>query len=301
MRTKLLLGMVLLASVGAAFADLVDYYVGYDAVWELGVSGLKSSYYADTKVNKAVTGPSTGSTLASLGPDRVSYPGGVGTVPSPGGAVGPNFDQGVLGLLNEGSTLTFRLATALDPQTGYYYSGWHAWYSQGDLFLDVADDTGVRHFALLNYWPRDPNGNPLALNGGHFTSARTFHLSGATGLEGHLVRLVSNSDVTITGGTGAYTPSNAPTGLDLRAYANGGTDLGYADLSLDVTTWAGRTWYVQTWTVARDLLSEAPEFQLGAHSAASCGNDQIGYTWAVPEPAALAMSVLGLLLTTRRA
>jgi len=301
MRSTLLLGTLLLASAGVALADLVDYYVGYDAVWEVGVSGLKSSYYADTKVNKAVTGPSTGSSLAALGPDRVSYPSGIGTVPSPGGQIGPNFDQGVLGLLNNGSTLTFRLATALNPQTGYYYNSQQAWFGQGDLFLDVADDAGTRHFALLNYWPRDPQGNPLTLNGGQFASARAFHLAGPDSLEGHLIRLASNSDVTMTGGTGAYTPGNAPAGLDLRAYANGGTDLGYANLTLDVTTYAGRTWYVQTWTVPRNLLSDAPEFALGAHAAASCGNDQIGYAWAVPEPAALAVALMGLLLRTRKA
>ncbi len=304
MLTKpLALVAVVLGSVALAQADLVQTFADFNAVWEIGVSGLQSSYFADTKIGRPLTGPITSSALPVFGPNRVTYPSGVGPVPSPGGAVGLNFDQGVLGMKLVDDNVIFQLATALNPQTGYYYSGWHTWYGQGDLFVDLADCAGVRHFALLNTWSRDANGNPISLNGGHFSAAQSFHLTGGAGgssLEGHLVRLNADSNVTLTGGTGAYGPSSAPLGLDLRTSASGGTDLGSAGLVQSSVLNAGRTWYLQTWSVGRGTLSTDPTFNLGLHAAPSCGNDQIGGLYSIPEPGPLVLFAAGILCRVLR-
>ncbi len=303
MRTNLLVAVLLAAAVSVARADLTQSFQNLNSVWEIGSSGLQSSYFGDTKLGQPVTGATTGNLLETLGPARVSYGSGVGPVPSPGGSLGQQFDQGVLGFRTDGHELVFQLATALNPLTGYYYNGYHSWYNQGDLFVDVADDAGLRHFALLNTWGRDSEGSPISLNGGHFSAAQTFHLSGGTGgssLEGHLVQLSTNNQVTMTGGTGAYDGSNAPTGLDLRTYASGGVDLGSAGLLNATTTYSEHTWYVQTWTFDRTELSAASVFDIGLHAAASCGNDQIGAIYTVPEPATLLLGIFGALLLRKK-
>jgi hypothetical protein len=289
---------VVLAGVGIANADLIQAFADFNYTSEVGVSGLQSSYYTDTKANVAVTGPTTGSHLPVFGPDRVTYPNGIGQVPSPGGAIGAQFDQGVLGIKLVDDNVVFQIATALNPQTGYYHSGWQTWYGQGDLFLDLADSAGVRHFALLNSWGRDSSGSPISLNGGHFASARSFHLTGGSGgasLEGHLVSLSGNNQVTMSAGTGAYGASNAPVGLDLRTYVSGGTDLGSAGLVHSSVVDSGRTWYLQTWTVPVGTLSNDATFDIGLHAAASCGNDQIGGLYSVPEPGSMMLLLAGVL------
>ncbi len=294
---------MVLVGVGVAQADLIQSFADFNYVAEVGVSGLQSSYYADTRGGHPVAGPTTGAELPVFGPDHVTYPHGVGQVPSPGGSVGQNFDQGVLGIQLAGDDLIFQLATALNPQTGYYYHGWHTWYGQGDLFVDLADSAGVRHYALLNSWGRNEHGSPISLNGGHFHAAQEFHLTGGAGgtsLEGHAVRLEGDDDVTLTGGTGAYYSGIAPAGLDVRTYAAGGTDLGSAGLVHSSVVDGGRTWYLQTWTVDRDLLSTDATFNIGLHAAASCGNDQIGGLASVPEPATALLLVIGVLVRATR-
>jgi len=280
-----------------ATGDLIEQFAGFDAIWEVGVSGLQSSYYVDTKANQSVSGPTTGYWLPELGPDRVTYPYGIGQVPSPGGAVGRVFDEAVLGLKIEGDNLILQLAGGLNPLTGYYDDGWKTWYGQGDLFLDVADNAGVRHYALLNAWGRLPDGTPITLNGGHFNAARSFHLTGGPergSLEGHLIRLGSDSHVTIAGGTGAYTPSIAPQGLDLRVFAAGGLDLGPANLTHISLTDFGQTWYIQRWTVSLTDLATQGGFELTLHASPSCGNDQIGGRFEiVPEPSSILLAVGG--------
>lgn len=303
MRTNLLtIVVVLVAAAPIARADLFQAFLGFDTVSEIGVSGLQSSYYSDTKINQPISGATTGSSLAVFGPDRVTYPNGIGQVPSPGGSIGAQFDQGVLGIKIDGDNIVFQLATALSPQTGYYHSGWKSWYGQGDLFIDVMSGDGVQHFALLNAWGRDTAGNPLSLNGGYLSAAQKFHVGNNTdsSLEGHLVHLTSDGDVALTGGTGAYHSGIAPTGLDLRTYAAGGTDLGNAGLTLTSLTDQNRTWYLQTWTIGLDNFSTDATFNIGLHAAASCGNDQIGGSFAVPEPASLALVLVGVLVQLRR-
>ncbi|MBP7746045.1 MAG: PEP-CTERM sorting domain-containing protein [Phycisphaerae bacterium] len=303
MRTNLLtILVVLVVAAPIARADLFQAFLGFETVSEIGVSGLQSSYYSDTKINQPLSGATTGTSLAVLGPDRVTYPNGIGQVPSPGGSIGAQFDQGVLGIKIDGHNIVFQLATALNPQAGYYHSGWKSWYGQGDLFVDVTSGNGVEHFALLNTWGRDTAGNPLSLNGGYYGAAQEFHVGNNmnSSLEGHLVRLASDSDIALTGGTGAYHSGIAPNGLDLRTYAAGGTDLGDAGLTQTSVVDQNRTWYLQTWTIGLDDLSTAGTFDLGLHAAASCGNDQIGGTFAVPEPASLALVLAGALLHLRR-
>jgi len=304
MHTKLLaLVAIVLGSVALAPADLIQSFADFNYVSEIGVSGLQSSYFTDTWNGQPVAGPTIGPQLPVFGPDRVTYPYGVGPVPSPGGAVGLNFDQGVLGIKLAADNLIFQLATALNPQTGYYYNGWNTWYGQGDLFVDLGDSAGVRHFALLNSWGRNNNGTPITLNGGYFNGAQAFHLSGGAGntsLEGHLVRLNTDNNVTLTGGTGAYYAGIAPTGLDLRTYASGGTDLGSAGLVQSSVLDAGRTWYVQTWTLPGSALSTDPTFNVGLHATASCGNDQIGGLYSVPEPASILLILAGVALRVGR-
>jgi len=287
--------------VACARADLLDFFTDYITFNDIGVSGLESSYYYDTKNSLPVTGPTTGTLLPVLGPNRVTYPSGVGQVPSPGGGIGKHFDQGLLGVKVENGNLIVRLAGGLDPQTGYYHSGWKTWYGQGDLFLSIFDSRGVSHYALLSAWARDSQGQPISLNGGHFSAAQNYHVAGGAGassLEGHLVRLESDSQVTLTGGNGAYHPGIAPIGLDLRTFASGGTDLGYANLVHNVVHDLGQNWYLQTWTVGLGTLSADGTFVVGMHAAPSCGNDQIGgeVSISIPEPSSIGLLAIGALL-----
>jgi hypothetical protein len=301
MRTTslLLVSTVLCVAVGTARADLVSEFAGFDSVWEVGVSGLQSSYHADMLSGLPVSGPTTGNFLPVFGPDRVSYPSGVGEVPSPGGEVGQHFDQGVLGVRVDGDQLVVQIATGISPQVGYYHSGWNTWYSQGDVFISVEDSAGVSHFALLNSWARDGVGDPLELNAGHFSLAQEFHLAGGAGgtsLEGHLVRLSDDNDVTLTGGTGAYGAGNAPAGLDIRGFAQDGIDLGDANLTHSSLGDFDQMWYLQSWAIGLDSLSSDALFDIGLHAAASCGNDQIGGSYTVPEPNSVLLVLGGSVL-----
>jgi hypothetical protein len=297
MRTSILL-VVAVALFGASIvqADLVQKYDGFNTVWEIGVSGMRSSYSTDPVSDAPISGATTGSALPILGPNRVSYPNGVGEVPSPGGALGHHFDQGALGVLVNDGQLTLQLASRLNPQTGFYYDNQHTWYGQGDLFVDVADSSGISHFALLSAWARNSEGGPISINGGHFNAAQSFHVEGG-GLEGHLVQLGEDADVAVTGGPASYNPGNAPAGLDLRAFANGGSDLGDAGLTHATVVDQDQNWYVQTWTVNLGDLSSDGSFGVGLHAIASCGNDQIGGQFCVtPEPASIVLILAGLLI-----
>ncbi len=304
---RVLIAAMLAGCAAFAQADLLDFFTDYITFNDIGVSGLESTYYADTKNGLPISGPVTASFLPVLGPSRVTYPSGVGQVPSPGGGIGKHFDQGLLGVKVENGNLILKLAGGLDPQSGYYHSGWKSWYGQGDLFLSIFDSRGVTHYALLSAWARDGQGQPISLNGGHFNAAQNFHVAGGAGgtsLEGHLVRLESDSQVTLTGGTGAYHAGIAPPGLDLRTFAADGIDLVYANLVHDVVHDLGQNWYVQTWTIGLGHLSADGTFVVGMHAAVSCGNDQIGgeVSISVPEPSTIGILIVGatLLLGLRR-
>jgi len=297
------IGLSVCLGVATAHADLTDEFAGFTTLWEVGDSGLASDYHADTVLAHSVSGSLTGTALPNFGPLRVSYPSGVGTHPSPGGSVGANFDQGALGVKVEGGNVVIKLASGLDALGGYYYDGYQSWYGQGDLFLTVADGLGIGHFAALSAWARDGSGAPRSLNGGHFQAALDFHTTGgsaSTSLEGHLVRMTQDSDVTTTGGSGSYHAGNAPEGLDLRAFAAGGEDLGLANLVHSDLWDLGQHWYVQTWSVPLAQLSTDSEFELALHAAASCGNDQIGGRFTIPEPNTIALALLGALGLLRR-
>lgn len=299
-----LLSVIAVVVLGVCFvqADLITEFAGFDTVWEVGVSGMQSSYHNDTAKGLPITGPTISNYFPVFGPDRVSYPSGIGPVPSPGGTIGQNFDQGVLGVQVTDDSLIFQLASTLDPRAGYYHSGWKTWYGQGDLFITVEDGDGISHYALLSSWARDGDGEAISLNGGHFNKAQNYHLfggDGGTSLEGHLVALADDGNVTLTGGRGAYTPSNAPAGLDLRAFAEGGEDLGDADLTYASITDLNRTWYLQSWTIGLDELSADAAFDVALHTVASCGNDQIGMFCSVPEPSTMLLAIGGLVLALR--
>lgn len=296
--------VILIGCTAAAHADLVDAFVGFQTIEEIDVSGLVSTYHTDTVAGHPVAGATTGNVLPVFGPERVSYPNGIGQVPSPGGALGRDYDMGVLGYRLDGTDLVFQMATAIDPQLGRYHDGWGTWYGVGDLFLSVEDSAGMRHYALLNTWARDDQGQPVSINRGHYDAAKTFHTEGNTGrssLEGHLIGLSTDSDVSLSGGRGAYNTSNAPAGLDLRVYAKAGTDLGDAGLVHSSLSDAGRTWYIQQWRVGVGNLSSDADFDLALHAEVSCGNDQIGGRFGVPEPSpALAMLAIAGLIFRRR-
>lgn len=309
--------LLLMTATGVSRADLADEFDGFTRVQEAGVSGLTSSYY-DWAQSSPTALPASQEVLGS---DRVSYPYGIGTVPSPGTSVARNFDEGALGVMRDGTDLVIKVAGGLDPETGFYYSGWNTWYGQGDVFLSVLDSTHVvRHYALLNAWARDAQGDPRTLDGGHFDQAQAFHTTGGesgSSLEGHLVRLADLDDIVLAGGSGAYAPtySPPPEGLDYRVFAQGGTDLGDADLDTSGrASDAGlggvvQTWYIQEWRFPMEWLSTDKYFTLGLHKAASCGNDQIGMLTSitkpitpqddppvVPAPGAMALGGVGLAL-----
>ncbi len=288
-------GAVLLVFCSAGWADLAPIwggktnleaaFSGFTSVAEVGVSGAKSSY--DT----TRTGTTRPATMVTFEDARVSYP-GVGTVPSPGGPVGAQFDEGALGVKVAGGNLVIQVATAFNPQTGVRYN--NTYYGQGDIFITVDDSDGVSQFALLNAWPGQNNAY-YTLNGGYFAQAQSFHTGiGGSGinLQGHLVSLTADTQVLRYGGTAAYTPSYAGGvgGLDYRAFAQGGTDVG--DAGLPTPTLIDGYW-VQTWDFDLNWLSLDPGFTLGLHVAPSCGNDQIGLVTAVPVPGAVILGLAG--------
>lgn len=302
MRCKpIFVAFVLIAfSATSARADFITEFSGFQTIQEVGVSGLASTYFGDVKAGLSISGDYVSHNLAEFGPERISYPSGIGAVPSPGGSIGLNFDQGALGFMVEGNDLVFKLATALDPTQGYYHSGWKTWYGQGDLFLSVSDGDNVNQYALLNVWARDEQDKTRNINNNYYNKGENFHVKGGAGnnsLEGHLVALQDDSDVLITGGTGAYTQSNAPNGLDRRVYAAGGLDLGDAGLTLGSFTDDGRQWYTETWRISMSSVSTAGTFDIGLHTAASCGNDQIGGRFSVvtPEPTSIFLLFCGAL------
>jgi len=278
-----------------AWADLSSQFSGFESVNEVGVSGLQSSYNSPTSAGNLCP-----ATMPVLGASRVVYPNGVGAVPSPGNyapATAALFDEGMLGIQVQGGNLVVRLATGINPATGYQYGS--NWFDQGDVFITVGDTSGVKQFALLNDWG--------AVSGNSFTAAQTFH----TGRQGDLVQIINSGQVTATGGAAGYPPggSSPPTGLDYRCFANGGTDLGNAGLTISTVAGTGfngtsLTWYVETWTLPVSQLSSNNSFDISLHSAFSCGNDQIGLTSDVnithppdnptPTPAAVVLGLLGL-------
>jgi hypothetical protein len=282
-------GAVLLTCGSAAWADLATEFAGYTRVRENTVSGLKSSVTTSLPTS-----------MFTLGPDRVSYPSGIGAVPSPGyynWAEARPFDEGGLGIRIAGGNLTVRAASGLNPQTGYWGASWQRYYSVGDVFLTVDDsDLGVKNFALLGSWARNPASGAVLSLGTSYDAAQSFHVGGR---EGHLVQLSAGSQVGLTGGPGTYA-AWTPSGLDSRVYAQGGLDLGDALLAHSQTTDIGlhgvtdQTFYLQTWTVPLSWLSGDPSFGLGLHQATSCGNDQIGMVTHAPLPGAVVLGMLGL-------
>lgn len=284
---------ILLIGSSAVWADLAAVFDGYTYVQENKMSGLQSDFRPTNATAKLPN------SMFTLGPDRVMYPSGIGAVPSPGGAVGRYFDEGALGVRVDGAgNLVVRVADGLNPQTGYYYSGWNTWYGQGDVFITVDDSAGVRNFALLNSWPKDGTGAYRTVDGTNFNQAQAFHTSTYGDLQGHLVSLSANADVVLTGGAGSYNPASPP-GMDSRVYAQDGANIGDAQL-VHSSTWdwglqnVWQEFYIQTWTVPLSSLSGDPLFTIGLHVAPSCGNDQIGLVATVPIPTAVLLGMLGL-------
>jgi len=292
----------------AARADLNGAFSGFTSVNAVGVSGLQSSYAAAVNSGATVSGITA---LPTLGPSRVNYPSGVGTLPSPGhynNNEGSSFDIGMIGVKFVGNNIVVQIASAINAKTGFQTDG--TYFNIGDVFLTVDDSAaGVKQFALLNEWARNGAGHADSLNGGYFNSAENYHLTGGAGgtsLEGHLVQLTQNSQVQIAGGTDAYYPGIAPAGLDLRAFADGGTDKGNASLTFGSTTDVGmsglQSYYIETWTIDRSLLSSDASFDFALHADMSCGNDEIDGIFQnnapgvppVPAPGAALLGLLGL-------
>ena len=281
MRRAVFTGATLLVAMfcSSAWADLAGEFAGFTYVNEIGVSGLQSSNGA-TKVPTSIF---------TLDTDRVSYPSGVGTVPSPGGSEGKYFDQGVLGVKVENGNLTVKLAGGMNPTTGYWSSAWNSRYGQGDVFLTVETSSEVLNYALLSQW--GDNVHLGKYTESYYNQAQSFHSSYA----GYLVGLAS-ADVVLTSGTGAYVPgsSTSPDGLDYRIFAQSGSIVGDANLQTS-SLYEGQMWYLQTWTVALEQLSDDSILGIGLHAATSCSNDQIALeTQVVPLPAAAVLGMLGL-------
>lgn len=272
------------------WAGLLDHFAGYSTVQEVGTSGLQSSYSGDSISGLSVTGPTTSAVLPALGPNRVGYP-NVGEAPSGGSA----FDLGVLGMRVNGVMLELRVASGINPLTGLMHSG--VVFGVGDALITVRDSAGISHFAALSAWARDGGGAPRSLNGGFLDDAMNFHTSGGSGgasLEGHLVGFSLDGDVQRTGGTLAFNAGNAPAGLDIRAFAKAGTDLGDASLAHASVNDLGQDWFLQSWSIPLANLSSDADFDVALHMTVSCGNDQIGGEMHVPEPSSAVLSLLGL-------
>ena len=291
------LALTLFGVSSLARGDLAGEFAGYSYVQEVGVSGLVSSYHQPTG-----NGNTLPDYLPSLGPGRVSYPHGIGQVPSPGGAVSQYFDQAALGAKMDGSNLVIQAAGGMDPTTGYYYQGRR--FGQGDVFLTVQDAAGVRQYALLTSWASDPLG-PLPLNGSQYNQALSFHTAGGPdggSIEGYLVRLESPDDVLVVSGTLAYYHGYRypVVGLDYRVYAQDGVVIGDTSLAHSTVADGGQTWHLESWTVPTDWLDLSGDFSLALHRTLSCGNDQIGIVVdltgppVVPAPGAAVLGLIGL-------
>lgn len=89
--------VVMVVAATAVQADLIQAFDGFESIQQVGTSELESSYHFDTKLGLPITGPPTGTMRPVFGPNPVVYPSPVGPVPSPGGAIGQNVDQGFLG------------------------------------------------------------------------------------------------------------------------------------------------------------------------------------------------------------
>jgi len=294
-----------------ANADLAASFtgMGFQTVLEQNVSGLKSSYHAYTQGSSGVN--NVPNEMVTLSDQRVFYP-WVGEVPSPGGPTGRIFDEGAIGLKIEGDSLLVQVAGRLNPLAGVKYGG--AWYGQGDVFVTVADSSGVRQFALLNSWAKKPDQSYRSIGGSHFNQAKNFHATGGAGgtsLEGWLVGLLNSGDVARVGGPHSYTAtSGSPDGLDYRTYAQGGQPVGWANIAHTTTQeqdpeglW--QTWYMQTWEFPASWISSEQDFTVGLHKIASCGNDQIGMVSMVaapgeevviPAPKAAVLGIIGLTI-----
>jgi hypothetical protein len=316
------LGMAALCLTACPMSALADALTGQfptsmNVVNEVGVSGMESSYYQYTRPDPfpLILVPAV---MPSLGFNRVSYPDGVGAVPSPGAysAIDARtFDEGMFGVQVKDGTLTVRVASGMDPKVGAYDGGWARWYDQGDLFVSVQDSLGVRQYALLNTWRQDANGSFLQIDDGSFNTAQAFHV----GKVGALVQLATNSQVAQYGGGGAYDPTYhyVPTttngyGLDYRAFAQGGSVISGTDyLTLDQAAvqapgYGGvvQNWYLETWTVPFSMFSSDQTATFGFHIAFDCGNDQIGWVGdlpsaphvgqQVPAPAAIVLGLIGI-------
>lgn len=285
-----------MAASSAARADLATAFSGFTAVNGAGTSGQQSSYYTAVNAGNTVSGISA---LPTLGPGLVSYP-NVGALPSPGhhnADAGRFFDIGMIGVRFVGNQVTVQLASAVNSQTGVNYGG--ANYNIGDVFLTVDDGAaGVKQFALLSQWARSGS-TVLSLNGGQFGAAQAYHTAGR---EGHLIGLSANSQVQTTGGTASYTAGHGVVGLDRRVFVSGGNDLGATAHSFGSTSSTGmsglQSFYMQSWTFDRSLLSLDSTFSIALHAAVSCGNDTIAGIFnaptQVPAPGAALLAMLGL-------
>jgi hypothetical protein len=314
------------------YASLAAAFSGYtiSSYNQQYYSGLTSSYYTPTV--GAELGSQGGTYLPNYmftlggtsGTDQVLYSdeGSPNNVPSPGycsTAIAGFFVEGGMGV-KDGGNLVVRIASTLNPNTGYYDGQWwHTTYGLGDVFLTVQDKAGVSQFALLNNWPGTGTPyTPTELGGGYFNAAENFHLygsatatSGGTDLEGDLVSLTNSNQVAGIGGPGSYDPASyyVP-GLDYRVYAQGGTPLYDAGLRVDTTTDTAfpgtpTTYYIETWTVPISYLSSDDTFNIGLHQTFTCGNDQIGLLATVsngsvinpanvvPVPGAVGLAAIG--------
>jgi len=235
----------------------------------VGVSGLSSSYYRVLLQNMT--------SLPTLGPSRVSYP-GVGALPSPGGTLGRAFDMGVVAYKRVGGNLTILVASGIDPRTWIIPSGLSSQFGVGDLFLDVKGSGPIKHFVLLNNLN---SGNAITGHGTYFAGVQSFRAGGA--LDGRLYQITTETDILRTGLTSSYIfSSNDPAGLDTRLFAKGGTSVGVGTVAFSTVSaeeplggGGAMNWYLTEWTVPLSAFGTPGVFDIALHVATSCGNDVI--------------------------
>ena len=278
MQKTLIAAVTLHLLAGAAVAGLVD---GSGQVVDWGVTPFTQANQANTHAD------GTWMTIANdYAP--INYPGGVGYVPSPGGADGEGFDLEELYIRPGESAIDILLVASSYPSVDAVGSTWYL----GDLMLTidgqafgVVTSDGYQGLAAGSVYLLDGTGDVTGLQ----DESRSYR--GDT-------RLVANAY-----GPNATIPDLAG-GFAVAGDIDPGQLLGTATVQTDVFDYGSAedatNLLMYTFDPAILGLTQAPE-EWEVQVAYGCGNDVIRVEGSdsphVPEPATLAMLLSGAAMT----